>query len=274
MSQTRNNHGFVNTRGPKEGHCNICDDFGPLTEDHVPPKGTLLIRQADLFHIIELLNAEAPGSKCKFRHMQSGVNFRSLCGRCNNSLLGAEYDPALIEFSNTVTQFLKTAVSVPELSMVEVNPGRISRAVIGHLFAVGIERRERTPMLKAAEEFFLSTAVPLSEGVEIYYWVYPYRRQVAIRDGALLTDFFKSPPIVFWCLKYFPLGFIVTWGNDQPKRVRLPKLRDFMLHGGDHPAKIPVSFKGFPHQSWPEAPESKGAVLYGDGSVGAVPRAG
>lgn len=26
-------------KGPKVGRCNICGEVGPLTEDHVPPKG-------------------------------------------------------------------------------------------------------------------------------------------------------------------------------------------------------------------------------------------
>jgi hypothetical protein len=274
MALSLNRHGFVDTRGPKNGHCNICDAFGPLTEDHVPPKGVLKVPQVDLFHIIELLSAERPAGKKKRRHMQSGVNFRSLCARCNSTLLGTKYDPALIEFSNSVKSFLKSAIVIPQVASVAMTPGAVSRSVLGHLFAVGIERRERSPLLQEAADYFLNDTLPMPEGMEMYYWVYPYRQQVAVRDGALLTDFFKSPPIIFWCLKYFPLGFMITWGNKNPERVLLPRLRDYMLHSGNHPVKVPLQFKPVPHEYWPEAPGDSGAVLYGDGSVGAIPHSG
>lgn len=240
----------------------------------MPPKGTLGIPQADLFHIIELLSAERPEGKKKRRHMQSGVNFRSLCQHCNSSLLGGKYDQALINFSNSVTLFLKSAITVPEISFITITPGLVARSILGHLLAIGIERRERTFLLSEAIQFFLDTNHPLPKEIDIYYWVYPYKRQIAIRDGALFFDFFESPPTVFWCLKYFPLGFMITWGDKYPHRIKLPRLRDFMLHAGNHPAEVPLLLRSFPHQNWPEAPGENGAVLYGDGAIGAVPRCG
>lgn len=258
MAHALNSYGFVNTRGPLQGHCNICDSHGVLTEDHMPPRGTLSVPQVDLFHIIELLGAERPIGKKKRRHLQSGVNFRSLCSNCNSTLLGAKYDPALVEFSNSVTLFLKSAITLPEIAIVRIQPGLVGRSVLGHLFAVGIERRERTPLLISAVEFFQNESQPLPNGIDIYYWVYPYHRQIAIRDASLLTDFFKSPPIMFWCLKYFPLGFMVTWDNKQPRRINLPNLKDFMLNAGTHFAEVPLYLRTGPHQDWPEAPTDNG----------------
>jgi hypothetical protein len=265
-----NKYGFVDTRGPKVGHCNICDSYGPLTADHVPPKGTLRFPQVDLIHIVALLGAEGPEGKRRSRRMQSGVHFRSLCSTCNSELLGARYDPALIEFSNSVSLLLKGAVAVPEVSFVNVTPGAVARSVLGHLLAVGIERRERTPLLQDAINFFLDDTLPMPAGLDIHYWVYPYRRQVAIRDAALVTTFFKTPPLGFWCLKYFPVAFMVVW-NEKHRRVRLPNLKDFMLNAGMHPARVPVPLRQIPPQSWPEAPTDDGAVFYGDGAVGALP---
>lgn len=273
MTAQVNKYGLVNTWGPAVGHCNICDSHTKLTEDHVPPKGTLGIPQADLFHIVELLSGQRPIGKKKGRLMQNGVKFRSLCARCNSALLGAQYDPELIKFSNSVHMFLKSAISIPEVASVEIKPGLVARSVLGHLFAIGIERREKTPMLAAAAQFFEDVNLPIPDGMEIYYWVYPYKRQLAVRDGALLTDFFKSPPIVFWCLKYFPLGFMITWDEDVVGRINLPRLRDFMINGGNHPAKVPLIFKPVVEEAWPEAPTENGATFYGSGAFGALPHA-
>lgn len=266
---TLNKHGYVDTRGPKEGYCNICDSFGKLTEDHVPPKGTLRFPQVDLLHIVELLRAEKPVGKHKSRRMQSGVKFRSLCQRCNNELLGARYDPALIKFSNSVSLLLKGAVVVPEVALVEVTPGAVARSVLGHLLAVGIERRERTPLLQEAIDFFLDDTLPMPAGLDVHYWVYPYRRQIAIRDAGLLLTF-KSDPLAFWCLKYFPLAFLLTW-NEKRRRIRLSSLKDYMLNAGMHSVRIPVPLREIVPQSWPEAPTDEGAVFYGAGAVGALP---
>jgi hypothetical protein len=271
VSKTLNKHGFVNTRGEINGHCNICLKPGPLTEDHVPPKGTHKVSQVDLFHITELLSVERPIGKRKYRHLQSGVNFRSLCTSCNSGLLGSKYDPALISFSNSVTLFLKTAIHLPQIAKIQIQPGLVARSVLGHLFAVGIERTERTPLLTAAADFVLNESLPLPEGVEIHYWIYPYRREIALRDVSMITNLGSgAPPIVFWCLKFFPLGFMVTWGNKHPERISLPRLSEYMLNAGTHFADIPIYLDRTPHQFWPEAPSDEGALLYGDAAVGAI----
>jgi len=263
--------GLVAIRGPKLGYCNICDTYGQLTADHVPPKGTLGIPQVDLLHITELLNVEQPHKQKKRRHMQSGVHFRSICAHCNNFLLGKTYDPALISFSNSVTKILKSSLILPNVISVEVTPGLVARAVIGHLLAVGIERRGKTPLMESAVRFFLNISEPLPDGVDIFYWLHPHRHQVQIRDAVLIGDYFKSDSIVFWCLKYFPLGFLVTWDINDRRMLSLPNLRDFLLHAGNHLTSIPLSLRSLPDAYWPEAPSDDGAVLYGDGAVGAVP---
>lgn len=273
MTRVLRSSGRVEVRGPKEGHCNICDAYGLLTVDHVPPKGTLGIPQVDLIHITEMLSIERPTKAGKRRYMQSGVHFRSLCAPCNNTLLGAKFDPALISFTNSVSTFLRSSLALPEIVSVPIVPGLVARAVLGHLFAVGIERRERTPILDAAVRFFLNDSEPLPDGIDIYYWVHPHKHQVQIRDAGLLTHFGEgTKPIVFWCLKYFPLGFMVTWNIDDRRRIRTQNLRDYMINAGGHEAQVLLPLRALPHAHWPEAPTEHGAVLYGDAAVGALPR--
>jgi hypothetical protein len=71
---------LIVTKGPKEGRCNICGEEGKLTEDHTPPKGCIKIKQVELHHIIQHLNAEQPQSKGRIS--QNGVKYRTLCARC------------------------------------------------------------------------------------------------------------------------------------------------------------------------------------------------
>lgn len=260
----------VQVRGEPFGHCNICGSFGKLTEDHVPPRSTQVVAQVDLYRIIDLLAVDKPIGKRRSRHMQSGVHYRSLCATCNNSLLGARYDPELMRFANSTTSVLRASLLMPDRVRIGVKPGFIARSVLGHLLAVGIERTERTPLLDSVRLFVQDDSLRLPAGIEIHFWLYPYRRQVAIRDASLVLDFFKTS-VVFWCLKFFPLGFLVTWENEHPHRIDLPRLGEYMLNAGTHEAELLLPLVNLPHQFWPEAPGYGGAVLYGDGAHGAVP---
>lgn len=272
-NKMRNLNNRLNTYGPRFGRCNICLSDGPLTEDHIPPKGSYRPTQVDLLHITDLLTVDRPISNRKnSRHLQSGLSYRILCPNCNNNLLGTKYDPALATFARSTHNFLQTPFAVPRAPSVRIQPGLVARAILGHLFAVGLNRTERTPLLTAAQEFVLDDSLPLPDGIDIRYWIYPYRWVVAIRDAGLMTDFFKSKPIVFWLLKFFPLGFMVTLQLENPRRLNLPSLRTYMLNAGTHYAEVPLPLVGIPHQFWPEAPNDDGAVLFGDAALGAIPR--
>jgi hypothetical protein len=262
-------YGRLSTRGPQKGYCNICDCHGPLTNDHVPPKGTMRLRQVDMLHITDLLRTERTYKSKRF--MQSGMGFRSLCPHCNNELLGAKYDPALIHFSNSIAQCLKSALALPEVITVAAKPGYVARALLGHLMAIGIERRQKGTAGEAAVKFFLDDNEPLPEGLDIYYWVYPYRRQIAIRDASMSAHYWQGLT-VFWALKYFPLGFLVTWDKDPNVRIRLSSLRDYMVGGGSAATELPVAFTQLPRPDFPEGPSETTMVLYGEGAVGALPK--
>jgi hypothetical protein len=201
----------------------------------------------------------------------SGMLYKSLCGNCNNSLLGAKYDQSLIDFANGISTLLKSTIQIPFEVKVRTKPGLLARSVIGHLLAVGINRTESTELIDAARSFVLKDDLPLPEGIEVHYWVYPYRRQVALRDASLMLDFFKTN-IVFWCLKFFPVGFMVTWGNKHPGRVALPNLRDYIINAGTHETSVHVRLDSIPHQFWPEAPPDDGAVFYGEAAHAALPK--
>jgi hypothetical protein len=252
----------------------LCLSEGLLTADHIPPKAAYRPSQVDLVHITDLLALDRPRANPQKRSLQSGLSFRTLCADCNNAVLGAGCDPALIEFSSSVHALLRTFLTLSEIPRVRVRPGLVARAVLGHLFAVGLNRTERTPTLREAQSFVLDEKKPMPPEIDIYYWLYPYRNVVAIRDAGLIPDLFggKKDAIVFWCLKFFPLAFMVTLGIQEHQRLLLPNLRDFMINAGTHNADIPIQLVRVPHQHWPESPGDDGILLYGDGAFGAVPR--
>src|SRR5690349_372794 len=126
------------TRGPKTGKCNMCGNDGPLTEDHTPPKGAIRASQVEMHHIVRVLSVAKPASGGRIS--QDGVKFRTLCSRCNNGLLGANYDPAFNEFSRAVGLYLKSTLTLPPITYVKGKPQNIARSLLGHLSAQGVDR--------------------------------------------------------------------------------------------------------------------------------------
>ena len=198
------------TRGPKTGQCNICGDLGLLTEDHTPPKGSVRIKQVEMLHITSLLSAERAG--VRGRISQNGVKFRTLCNRCNNTILGSNYDLAFNEFSQNVTSYLKSNLVLPETVNVRGKPQKIARALFGHLTAIGIDRYKKGKNTEDLKDWFLDESRPLPDYLSIHYWVYPYQTQVLIRDGGL-RNLRVQDPAVIWLMKFFPIAFSSSFSS-------------------------------------------------------------
>lgn len=254
--------------GQKVGHCNICGDYGDLTEDHVPPKGSITITSVEMHHILNALHIKKP--KVKGKISQNGVKFRTLCSRCNNQLLGAIYDKEFISFSGKVGKILKSPLLLPRRMPFMVKPQQLMRAVIGHSLAFGVQRVAMGPFEEACAAYFLDLEKPLPPQVNIYYWAYPYTRQVLIRD-AVLSDIRIQGQVLFKVLKTYPVSYMLTY--DQPYSYDFPleslgKYRDVDINAE---AEIIVDLKAVPPLNWPEAPTSHSFVMYGDGAMEAIP---
>lgn len=251
---------LITTRGPKVGTCNICGDYGALTEDHTPPKGCLKPTQVQLHHIMQLLAAEPP--KTKPRISQNGVKYRTLCHRCNNTLLGRRYDPAFISFVNEIAGFLTSSLKLPNALRVRARPQPIMRALLGHIAAQGVDRYQKGPLTEAIRDYFLDASLPLPDGIRIFYWPYPYRPHVMARDAAFL-HIPTGKPFAFWLLKFFPVAFLVAW--DEPHGVKEPiePLHIWRHIGFNDELELRLMLKPIPPLYWPEAPTDESVILYG-----------
>lgn len=261
----------VVTRGPKIGRCNICGNYGPLTEDHTPPKGNIRVSQVEMRHIVEHLNAGAAVGKGRIS--QDGVKYRTLCSVCNNTRLGSEYDPAFIDFTGKVAALLNSSLALPPVIAVEGKPQRIIRSVLGHIAAQGLDRFDMGAIAKPMRNYFLNPGAKLPSSVSVYYWVYPFQKQVLIRDCALTDLTIKNhEPVSLWLMKFYPLAFMVTWDKPTNYAVDAPNLGDYRSLGIDDVVQIPIPLRPVKHEFWPEAPTTHSFLLYGDGAIGAIKR--
>tara|TARA_Y100000589_G_C27186225_1_gene642784 strand:+ start:871 stop:1671 length:801 start_codon:yes stop_codon:yes gene_type:complete len=255
---------FIQTKGPKKGLCNICGTHGKLTEDHVPPKGTIKFPRMTLYGIGEVLNAKAEKDR-KGRDFQQGVKFRSICSVCNNDYLGGLYDQELKNFANDVGSYLHSLVARPNSTTFPVVPGKIIRAVCGHILALGVERFPRGDMGDAMADLVLNPDKEIPDSLHFYYWVYPFWDQVAIRNFGFLVHT-GTPPLVSSVLKFFPLAFMILWEPATDFRSSLVRLNDYCVGAGNNQVDIPFRLTNIPPQRFPEAPGDSGVTLHGSDS--------
>jgi len=259
----------VVTRGPKVGPCNICGTTGPLTEDHIPPKGASRLSQVAMMNIVDLLSVQRPNKST--RYSQDGVKYRTLCKKCNNERLGRGYDPTLIALVNDVRAYLNSTLHLPTQLRAKTKPNRLVRCVVGHLLAHGVGEHRAGTMIDRLTDYFLDESLSFPEELKLYYWVYPYNDQVTIKGAAHSVRYWDSFA-VFMLLKFFPLSFFFVL--DEPANWRIPfgRLDTMLTKSIDDEAEITIDFTNFPQQRWPEAPGESGMVMHGDGATGAIPR--
>ena len=257
------------TRGAKVGPCNICGNVGPLTEDHIPPKGVSRVTQVLMLNIVDFLQIQRP--KKSGRISQNGVKYRTICSQCNNELLGLNYDPTLITLTKNVRTHLESFLLLPTSMSLMIKPTRLVRSIVGHLLAHGVNEHRNGKMVANLTDYFLDESAPFPEGLNIYYWVYPYNDQVIVK-GATLSLYYMNSFAVFMLLKFFPLSFLFVL--DKPSEWKIPfyRLDSLLTQSIDDEAVMHINFKNLPPQRWPEAPTDTGMVMHGAGSTGAIPK--
>lgn len=199
---------LIRTQGLRKGLCNICGIYGKLTEDHIPPKGTIHVSAVELREIVERLRPS--DAKLRAPISQNGVKYRTLCAQCNNLLLGHRYDSALIAFSNEVGNYLTSNIVLPDVTKLSVQPQKVMRSVIGHLSAQGVGRFGKGKYTHEIMGYLIDSDSLLPESLRVYCWVYPHKTQVLIRAAAL-RNLKTHQGVAFWLLKFFPLAFFVTF---------------------------------------------------------------
>lgn len=251
------------TRGPQRGQCNICGQFGPLTEDHTPPKGWMKPTQVMLKHISHHLGA---GPDLKGRHSQNGVKYRTLCARCNNNL-GAHCDPALIEFVDQVGRCIMSEIHLPDVMKVRTQPQAVMRSVIGHLSAQGVDRYLKGAETEAVRDYILNPALPLPAGIHVYYWLYPYRPFVLFRDAAYADLRSGAQVVAMWLVKAFPMAFLVTWKGTMPTDEPVMELSAWRNAPFNTQAELPLRLRPLVLPTWPEAPTMTSIPVYGQEAI-------
>lgn len=250
----------------KEGYCNICKQYSQLTRDHIPPKGCVEPTSLDLITLKQYLTK----SNEKPTISQNGLWRLSICKNCNNSLLGRNYDPKLIEFSNQVANLLKgqeVGLCLPEKIKLNVNLQPLIRAVIGHVLASSKLTPGQPPppglLPDALRDYFLNTSSAISDKIEIYYWIYPSKQQRVMNGFCIVSAIREKEIMCTSLLKFFPLAFWIVWDRPPSFEINCQKISNEKLSGLDENCEIVISLRNFPPLNYPEVIDlDKYLVMY------------
>lgn len=259
----------VKTRGSKTGFCSICNEYGPLTKDHVPPKGCGNIKNV----VLETFCANSNiNSRLKKNHSQSGLHYRTICSNCNNNLLGAKYDLEINALYSEVVDRAKSAhsqrITLPKNSYHFIRPQKIARAIVGHLLAANsvdqIENgKSEAPFYEALSEYFLDEDKDVPEQLEIYYWLYPFREIKVIRGASKLSLDWSSH-ILGDIIKFPPFGFWLVWEKPPSINIGLNRLIHRPGIGFNETTQISFDYENIQQSDFPEGPTDREATLFLD----------
>jgi hypothetical protein len=255
----------IKITGPKFGYCSICAEYGVLTFDHIPPKGTITIRPVEIRSLSQLFYDK----KTKARISQNGVKFRTICNRCNNELLGRLYDPELIKFTNDISIFLRARINsnldFPPKQKFEVKPQKLLRSIIGHILAGFINKGPENkpveaPFPIALREYFLDNTKNIPKKLKVYYWLYPSRNQVLMRGFGLISLKFNGA-ILGDLLKFFPIAYWLVWDLPKDIQINRPELSLSKTLSLEDKEEVTIDFKSIPNERWPENPGDDEIIL-------------
>lgn len=122
---------YIKEKRESIGKCNICGKTAKLTWDHVPPKFCFNNQRTQYNSLFEVSQGE------KYNLVaQNGIKYRTLCGECNNTLLGSNYDIEYKKLVDFLYNIYTTPSKIPQIVEIqEVPVNKIARAIVGHLLA-------------------------------------------------------------------------------------------------------------------------------------------
>lgn len=206
---------FKHTR-IQEGYCLICDKYGRLSQDHVPPKGAITITRVEQRHISEMM--EIGASNVKGVPSPNGSKFKTICHNCNNLHLGGN-DNEVAKVYKSLTKLVKDyffqGVSPYPIIYTNIDAIKFSRAMVGHILAAtSVSECRDSPnnssYFQPLKDFVCGDDDALANSHDIYYWYYPFNKHLSAKCVGFWDNGHVSTVSL---LSFFPIAFMVTKKN-------------------------------------------------------------
>lgn len=246
-------------KGSEKGYCRICGNFDSLTDDHIPPK--------NCGNIMPVFVENFGGEKII---SQNGAKFKTICGSCNNAILGSGPDKELARIQKEFRKNYSKLIINPNSSInLRINPKLLSKSILGHLLAlfVGDNPKQNLKMKPKHSEFSLELRDfvlngKIPENIEIYYWFYPYEEiKINIFFGYIPDIQHSNMKVMGSLFKFEPFAFLIV-----NKHGSNAKLQHGKLNLSSDEQVIKINLRQKIRKDYPERPGSKGVVILNSSS--------
>jgi len=197
--------------GAEKGYCRICGKYGPLTDDHVPPKSC-----GNKGRIVFSIG------KNKLI-LQNGFHCRTICSKCNNELLGCDLDKEYKKAFDKINNFKKSGLYLPRnILEIDVDIKKFFRSIIAHFLSVAVYEKGMTiqqVLESPIHDDFISEncrAFVLGQeenpkNVDLYYWYYPFSNIYVNPSVSFSMDLLKinESTILGAMMKFFPIAVFI-----------------------------------------------------------------
>lgn len=239
---------FMHTK-IQQGYCLVCGNYGRLTQDHVPPKGSITITKIEQRHVVEVIGEDT--NPVRGVASPNGSKFKTICANCNNSHIG-ENDQEVARVNRELTvqvkQYFNDINAVLSEISVEVNALKYARAMAGHILsATSVEECRSLPQpneyIDPIKRFVLGDDSGLDFSHDIYYWFYPFQRHFSAKYVGFHNNGHTAHLSL---LSFFPVAFMITKKNEGVFPAHARKLKM-----DDHRLTLDLSSQGLAYAEFP-----------------------
>jgi hypothetical protein len=215
-------------RKNKIGICHLCGTHTKLSYEHIPPRAAFNDQPVVRAGIDELIKKESSLDKLAGKTYQRGIGGYTLCEKCN-SLMGAWYGPAFIDWTYQLARVLILARGEPSLYyLYKIFPLRVIKQIVCMFFSLNGEQfRNAQPNLA---RFVLNKDMKyLDPHIRIYCF---YNRTHRLRHsgGSGLLNVINGSFYIISEIALFPMGYVMDLNNHKPD-MRLFHITFFSEYG-------------------------------------------
>lgn len=230
----RNDH-LRPKKGSKLGYCLICENYGLLSVDHVPPKSCIHTTKAEQRLLTEVMGSRPLKKPVKAK---TGSAFLTICATCNSERIGRcdeEVSKAHKELHRKIQNHFQSRIFVPGSNIVtaEVNARNYARAMIGHILSATTSQDCVSPPKSSAyfdplKRFVMGDDSAIEHTHDLHYWFYPHAMHISAKFFQFRNQGHNAS---LSALHFNPIAFLISEKNSgiYPAQARRLSLNDSHL---------------------------------------------
>ena len=203
-----------------------------MTGDHVPPKGCGNDKPMQVRRLLLGVDGKLRADVAKGRR---GVEFFTLCAKCNNARVGGNNDEALADLFTSARAARRSGRWQYKATL---RPGAILRSILGHMVAV----KTKLDGVHTDRDIrrFLVSGKPLSPSIGVYVWHYGRNDIVIARDFTVLDLIHGEASGILSVIKFGPLALCVA--KDGPDLFEHTSFHQYATTAVDERIEVTLDF--------------------------------